>query len=367
MCPGSSMCFLRLYVRWLLASLLVGVCVASGWACQDPESHPENPYRQSDQYRRALEVRNREFEARYGGDQERRSGLANESADYVDLEACLTSPAAEVDVPARTSGPLLLLNVQEMEEVQPGQTLATIDPEIAEMQVQSAQTRLDTALAKAGDDIAIRYARAAHRVAEKEKEINFELARKRSLPQQEYERSALAAEQASLQIEKSEHDLEIAQQEARAEEYNLNAARAALERHQIVAPLQGNVAQIYKEAGEWVNEGETVFRVIRMDTMRVEGLWDIARSQHLPSALAGSRVTVTMDIGGQPAQFSGKIVMIDLETSGGNRVTIRAEIENQMNQQRWILPAGAEVHMRIHVNTADPPQTANADGFEPQP
>ena len=323
---------------------------------------PATNAQDDNQFRRAIESRQESLGSRYDEKQGLQPRFTNETADHIDVFACLTSPSADVDVPAKTSGPLLDVNVLEMQYLQANQLMANIDPEIVQLQVQSAETKLEAAMARAGDDVAIRYAQAAYKVAKKEMEINRDLAIKRSLPEQEYQRSRLAAEQANLQIEKSVHDLEVAKKEARVEEYNLNAAKSSLSRHTIVSPLAGNVIQIFKEPGEWVNEGEKVFRVIKMDKMRVEGLWDISSSMHSPSDVLGKPVTVTVNIGGKPVVFTGKVVMIDLETSGGNRVTVRGEIENRLVDQRWALPAGAEVNMRIHITGSSSTQTANAGG-----
>lgn len=285
--------------------------------------------------------------------------MSSENDGDIDIIACLTSPVADVDVPAKTGGPLLSVDVTEMQAVQTGQALGQIDPELAQLQLDSAKVKLEAAKARASDDVGVRYAQAAAAVAQKEKETNQQLARKGSLPVREYERSKLAAKQADLQIEKSIHDLDVARKEARVEEYNVNAAESSLKRHAIVSPLGGNVVQIFKEKGEWTQEGEKVFRIIQMDRMRVEGLLEL--SKYRPQDVAGKPVTVTLFTAGKEIEFKGRVVMIDLESNGGKRLTVRAEIENRLEQGRWLLPAGAEVDMKIHVNQ---PMASNDGSFQ---
>jgi len=49
------------------------------------------------------------------------------------------------------------------------------------------------------------------------------------------------------------------------------AAETALKHRQLRSPLNGQVRKIYHHVGEWVQNGEAVVYVIRMDRLRVEG------------------------------------------------------------------------------------------------
>ncbi len=272
---------------------------------------------------------------------------SRENENEIDVTACLTSPAADVEVPALTQGALSKIDVKEMQSVIAGQQLAQVDPALAEMQISSAKLQMEAAKARASDDVQIRYAQAAFNLAEKERQTNAELARKSAIPMQEYERSKLSAKQAKLQIEKSSHDFGVAQKEAAVEEYNVTVAQQRLQRHSIASPIDGNIVQIFKEPGEWTQEGESVMRVIQMSRMRVEGLLELAK--YTPQDVSGKPVTVTMMNAGQAHTFEGRVVMIDLESNGGSRLTVRAEVENRQDRGRWLLPAGAEVEMKIHL------------------
>ncbi len=274
--------------------------------------------------------------------------LTSRDDKIIRAEGALTSPVSDVSVPSRMSGPLAEIYVVETQEVALGDLLAKLDTTMSMLQVESSRVQLDAAMAKASDDVAVRYAEKSFSVAHKEMEINADLARKGAGTRQEAERSKLAAEQADLQIERSRHDLDVAKKEAMVEEYNVRAAETNLARHDIKSPLNGNVVKIFKQPGEWVNEGEVVFRVIQMDRMRVEGLIEL--NMYSPNDIFGKPVTVVMNTAGRQEVFEGKVVMVNLETTNGKSYTVRAEVENRrVGRDLWLLLSGVSVTLHIHL------------------
>ena len=108
--------------------------------------------------------------------------------------------------------------------------------------------------------------------------------------------------------------------------------------------------ELYREAGEWVNAGDKVLRIVQMDRLRVEGLLDTAR--YNPHEVEGRLVTVTVTMArGEKVEFKGYIVFVGLEKRAGNRVTVRAEVENRTANNRWLLMPGTDVAMRIHLGS----------------
>src|SRR5262245_6778923 len=83
----------------------------------------------------------------------------------VQLTHCLVSLIEDVQVPAREAGALVSVGVVEGQYVTQGQLLAQINDQQPRLDKLAAELERDAALAKAQDDIEVRYAEAAFAVA----------------------------------------------------------------------------------------------------------------------------------------------------------------------------------------------------------
>lgn len=290
-----------------------------------------------------------------------RSAAQDPSRSQLELGTCFVMLIDDVDVPARETGPLVAMNVQEGQAVAQNELLAKIDDQIVQRKRDEVDAKLQAAVKKAESTVEIDYATAAYQVAEKEFEINRELRRKNSISLIEYERSALAKTQAHLSIDKTRNDLAIEQLTAEAQRVELEAVNDAIGRHQIVSPLDGNVMEIYKQAGEWVETGEKVLRVVRMNRLRVQGFVEAAKFN--PSEIQGRRVTVVAKLAHDRIEvFHGHVAHVGLEKHGGSqfstgsRYQIWAEVENRIEDGHWLLMQGADVELTIDL--ASPAVTA---------
>lgn len=271
---------------------------------------------------------------------------------HVDLSPCFTMLIADVEVPAQESGPLIAVGVKEGQMVQQGQELARIDDSLAILRLDTARTKLETASDKANNDLDIRAAQNALQLAERERKTNYGIYSKGALPKQDYDRSVLQSKQAALQVEQARRDMESATKEAQVESYNVRAQTDSIQRHLITAPLQGNVMQLHKEKGEWVNAGDNVMRIARLDQLYVSGLLD--SSLFDPHEVEGQRVTVAVQMArGQVVEFQGRITFVALEKNSSKFYSVRAEVENRAENNRWLLLANEEVSMRIHLEKKD--------------
>src|SRR5262245_57355295 len=77
------------------------------------------------------------------------------------ISQCLVSLVADVQVPALEAGALTSVAAAEGDYVKQGQLLAQIDDRQPIVDKLAAQLQRDAALAKAQDDIEVRYAQAA--------------------------------------------------------------------------------------------------------------------------------------------------------------------------------------------------------------
>jgi macrolide-specific efflux system membrane fusion protein len=269
---------------------------------------------------------------------------------------CLVSLIEDVQVPAREAGAITNVSVAEGQFVAQGQLLAQIDDQQPKLDKVAAELERDAALAKAQDDIEVRYAEAALAVAGAELERALAIERKSpgGVTQQEIQKLKLARHRDELQIERSRLEMRVAKMNADVHQAAVRSAENALSRRQIVAPLNGVVVTLFHEKGEWVAAGEPVLQVIRIDKLRVEGFLNAA--DFGPEEVIGRPALVEVQLaGGRTAQFSGKIVFISPLVQAGDKYRVRAEVENRTENGSPILRPGMTATMSIALGNITAP------------
>src|SRR5690606_7372893 len=119
-----------------------------------------------------------------------------------------------------------------------------------------------------------------------------------------------------LEIQQAEHEQEIATLTRSIRENEQRTAEEQLERRTITAPLGGMVVEVHRRRGEWVQPGETVARIIRLDRLRAEGFL-AAKDARLE--LVGSPVTLhVVAPNGDKFTCSGEIVFVSPEIDSLN-------------------------------------------------
>ncbi len=260
-----------------------------------------------------------------------------------------------------------------------------VDIEIATAAVEEArqllqQARITSRIARqqAQTDTALRQAVKARDLAQANLNRAF-AARKEfepSVSDAELERLQLERDSSELSIEKARDDLKIAgirtdvegatvlQQESavRRLEFQLLQARTEatvsdltvrmkrealalaeeqLRRRQVVSPLTGMIVEQMRFAGEWVEPGETVFRVVRLDQLMVEGHVDAAQ---LDQSARGRPVEVSTVTEDGTVTVTGRVTFVSPEVDPVNQqVQVKAQIKNSKLKLRPGLP----VQMKI--------------------
>ncbi len=270
---------------------------------------------------------------------------------------CLVALIDDVQVPALEAGALASVAVVEGQFVAAGQLLAQLDDRQPRLDKLAAELQRDAALAKAQDDIEVRYAEAAFAVAAAELDRALAIDRKNagSVTQQEIAKLQLAKRRDELQIERSKLEMRVAKMNADVHQASVKSADNALARRQIVAPLPGVVVNLFHEKGEWIAAGDPVVQVVRIDRLRVEGF--LSADEVAPEEVAGRAVAVEVTLaGGRNARFPGQIVFISPLVQAGNKYRVRAEVENHTENGNPLLRPGMTANLRI-VAGAAPPST----------
>lgn len=254
----------------------------------------------------------------------------------------------------------------------------------AEAAGEKARLELEIARKKAESDIALRYSRKAAALAGAE--LDRALAARKefrgSVSDNEIEHLQLDAEKAKLDAEQAEQDaqtadlarrvkesevgglaltakrrgLDLKQAEEGAEiagitqhvkEHDVKVAQRDLDRRGIKSPLAGVVVQILRRKGEWVEPGEKVVRVLRIDRLRAEG-FIAARDARRDLTGAAATVKVILPDGSQ-VEVRGTIVFVSPEIDTVNQqVMVWAEIENPGPQ--FVLLPGMKATMSVEVD-----------------
>lgn len=273
-------------------------------------------------------------------------------------ESALLRVIEDISVPARAAGVLATTEVREGDLVEAGQLLARVDNEKAKLLSQRAQLEFDLARHRAGNSVKVRSAEKALDFARHEHQrfVHASEELPGSVSRSELEESEMRVDQATLELEQARHD-------RRADELteSLKAAEQAVAvheqtMHEIAAPTSGMVVEILRRRGEWVEPGEDVMRIMRLDRLRAEGL--VAVEQAVAD-IVGAEVAIRVPVAGRPPiETRGKVVFLHPEINPVNgRRRVRAEFDNPDGK----LMPGMRAEMKIFVGGDAPnPPAAGA-------
>jgi macrolide-specific efflux system membrane fusion protein len=272
------------------------------------------------------------------------------SANQVTISPALVSLIEDIQVPALEAGALTSVSVAEGDFVAQGQLLAQVDDRQPKLDKMAATLQRDAALAKADDDIEVRFSQAAFAVASAELERAVSIDRKSpgGVTQQEIQKLQLAKHRDELQIERSRLEMRIAKMNADVHQAAVASADDALLRRQIISPIDGVVVTLFHERGEWVAAGESVLQLVRIDRLRVEGF--LNSTDISPAEIAGRPVAAEVQISqGRAARFTGRVVFISPLVQAGNKYRVRAEVENRTENGQPVLRPGMTAAMTIQL------------------
>jgi len=275
---------------------------------------------------------------------------ADQSTNSVTISHCLVSLVEEAQVPAQEAGVLRSVEVREGQQVPNNGLLGRIDDQRAQMQHKVADFELKVAHERAANDIEVRYAKAAASVAEAEHQQSVDANEKMpgTVPRAELRRLLLTHRRSTLQIEQSELDKRVAALESLVRKAEKEAAGQNIALRQIRSPLEGVVVKVYRHSGEWVQPGDPVVHVVRIDRLRIEGFLNAA--DYSPSEVAGRSVTVRVNLAhGRTESFPGKVVYVSPLVEAGGEFRIWADVLNREQNGHWLLRPGLTAEMTIHL------------------
>ena len=245
------------------------------------------------------------------------------------VESVLLELIEQADVPARDPGVIESIAVKEGDLVGKGDTLVQLDTVETTLDVGRARLELNIARQEAKNDVDVRFAEKSLEVAEAELQRALDSVEDypKSVSDTELDHLKLTAERSRLEIEQAKHVLVVAEMTAELAQNALETAESKLDRQTVRAPMDGVIVQVYRHQGEWVEPGQQVVRILRMDRLRVEGFVDTARIDAFP---VGTSIELSLGAGEDEAKvFPGKLVYVSPEVDPVNhQVRVWAEVDN---------------------------------------
>lgn len=265
------------------------------------------------------------------------------------LTHCLVSLIEDVEVPAEKPGVLTLLQVREGDYLERDAAVATVDERQVKRQLESARADYAAAKIKAENQLPIEYAEAAHRAAESELKIAD--AANKSLSKTvgvvEIEKLRLAVEQARLEIGVKRLERDVFGGESQSLAAKVKLAEVDLQRHAITAPIAGEVVEVLFDRGEWIEPGEPVVRLVRLDRLRVEGF--VRFADHAPSDVLRRPVRASIATPAGRETFEGVVTFVSPLVEPGGEYRVWAEVENRRIRGQWLLRPGLIAEMAVSL------------------
>lgn len=176
-----------------------------------------------------------------------------------------------VKVASRDAGIIIEVLVKPGDRVKKGQPLVRLDRALNEAELAASQADLQIATLQAQNDIDLRYANKSTEVVAKtlERLKKAKASYDKSISQTEIDQSALEYQRSILSAEQATAATQIAEQTKGLREQQMKAATLRLEFREILAPIDGEVAEVFAQVGEAVAAGEMTVRVINMDRLRI--------------------------------------------------------------------------------------------------
>jgi len=285
------------------------------------------------------------------------------SGSTVDVADCAVHFAAEVKIPAMESGRVAQVFVQTNAAVAAGTELARLDDRTLVIQRRAAVLRLNSARTEAIDDVERRYAETALAEAQAELDMNRSIQNdvRGAVPLTQMRRLRLAVERAELEVALATKRRQRADIEVQLREADLAVIDDQIANLRLVSPIDGIVLEFARSANEWIDKGQPIATIARIDRVHVHALVDGRMIS--PAVCTGLPVSVhwTDPRTGQSHSLRGKVLSVDPEMLPGHRFRLHAEIVNRMDPPstgQWQLRPGAEVRMKVYVPTSLANRTA---------
>lgn len=299
------------------------------------------------------------------------SGSPAPSERYAVAPDCVVSLIDEAQVPAKVAGFLVEIPAQEGLKVKTGDLLAKLDDREIQAQKKVAEFEYQVAAAKAREALRVEAAQASHSAKmfelQKSRAANVNVAG--AISQLEIKKLEMEAKHTELSIKIAQQEFETDGLTAKGRAAQIEAADALISYRHVDAPVDGEIVRIYKHVGEWVNPGDPIMHVVRMDRLRVEGFLNV--NDYAAGDVRDRPVKINVHVGRNLVEsFDGRVKFVSPLVEANGYYLVRVELENRRDTRgHWVMGPGMNAEMQIDLKGSVAPRTpiATSPANAPRP
>jgi macrolide-specific efflux system membrane fusion protein len=202
---------------------------------------------------------------------------------------------------------------------------------------------------QASSPITVDAAIAAAEVAKAEHQANIDIEKKRpnTVSKSEFRKTELNEVHSVMKIKVAELEREMAKVTADAEAMAEEAADEEIARRRLLSPIGGVVDRVLAQVGEWVQPGQPIVEVVRLDKLRLETSLDPYDVS--PREIVGRQVEIEVPVGGgQVEKFTGKIGFVSPVVIA-DRYRATVDFDNRKVDNFWAVTPGLQATMKIKL------------------
>lgn len=269
---------------------------------------------------------------------------------------CVVRELDEIEVPAKRDGVIEKMIVRRGHRVTEKQLLASLEKTDKQLRLDVANAELKQAIAKSKNEGEVDSAKAAVERAQQEAKLLNELGN---------EAVYLEKFRMKNNLDKAVADLKSAQNNYEQNQLSVEVKRneAAvlvndIKQTSVFSPVNGVIKETLKDQGEWVQQGDAILVVTRMDKLLAEGFLD--SNQTSVNSVIGASAKVVFQISGEgQVVLEGLVVKHaspKLELDG--KFPVWVEFDNQMitgnnGQKSWLIRPGMRASLHIDIQPSD--------------
>jgi macrolide-specific efflux system membrane fusion protein len=190
---------------------------------------------------------------------------------------------------------------------------------------QSRASFVDSVSESELDGLKLKYEQSSLEAAQAAFDVRLAEIKARAAEEQ-HQTLLLAVESARVAVSQAESRIAVAEFNAELAESDVKTAQLRVKEHQLHSKLDGVVVEVYRQAGDWVEPGEPVLRILRLNRLRAEAF---VKLEDVRFELEGARAELELIIAERPLQFAGEITFVSPEIDPINKeFSVWMEFEN---------------------------------------
>jgi multidrug efflux pump subunit AcrA (membrane-fusion protein) len=234
------------------------------------------------------------------------------------------------DIPARSSGIIEESLIREGSLVVTDQLVMKIDNAETQRELEKTEKELEMAKLDAASRVDLEYAERTIEVAraELDRALRSNQRRPGVVARSELDQLSLVVNKTIAEKQKTEFQMKMRAMNRDVSQIELELVRLRNELHQIQAPTDGVIVEVYRREGEWVEKSAPVARLVRLDKLKTEVKLSAAKALHRLENAAATFYPA-LDLALPQESYPGRVTFVYPEANPiSSEVRVWVEIEN---------------------------------------